>query len=256
MPLARRLGGVGALVGTAFSVVFGAALAGLSTIAALGSLGVSGPLAAIPALAAGVGAAGVAFRLGDRALAWAKAWSAPAGDLVVGTDGVRWDGVFRRRFLPWSTIRSASVKDGVLSIEHGGGTVQIRTSSAEAVARIVEEAVAEHAARTPSDVPSVLEADRDARRWLERQRKQVGADYREGSADPTALLAVAVDPTAPPLARVGATLSLGKASEPERARVRVALEDVADEETLAALEAALDDAVSEKQVRALAARTR
>lgn len=190
-------------------------------------------------------------------LRWARSLRQKTGTLVLGADGLLWRTDEARTFVPWSDVGAVRVDWAAAVVERRGATpLVIRTGGGQKIARVLAEGKAAYTRRVRAEVPSVLDPDSDAEGWLERQRRRGAVDYREGAVEPAVLVRVAEDPSASPLARVGAVLGLPESASAERARVRVALDDVADPDVHEALLAALEDRVAAEQVRALGERVR
>lgn len=197
----------------------------------------------------------VAAKVGQMGLAWANRVREKTGELVLGKDGLLWRTNDAHTFVPWDEVGVVQVHwDAALLPRAGAEPIRMRTGGAQKIARVVAEERAAYATRARAEVPSLLEHDPNAEAWLERQRRRGAGDYRDAAIEPSVLVRVAEDPSASLLVRVGAVLGLPESAEAERARIRVALDDVADPEGREAIEAALENRVSPSDVRKLANR--
>lgn len=181
---------------------------------------------------------------------------APWGEVRVGSDGIRWDGWVWGHFVPWSEVAGAVVRSGRAGrwlelARVAGRSVKIHAKDVTSLAAAIEEARAVYAAAEPKPPPAVLAATAEPQAWIERVRA-LGSVYREPTVPAEELVALVEDPGASALVRVGAVAALG--ARAQVARVRVAIEDLVDDELRRAMEAALDGKLSVGHVRALRAR--
>ena len=176
--------------------------------------------------------------------------------VAVGADGMRWSGWQRTLFAPWSEVASVSRRaDGLSLVLTSGRRLALIVDDGAGLAAAIEKARSAFAQARRVEAPSSLAPDGDARAWISRARALSSeASYRVGHPPPETLVQLAEDPAAPPLARVGSVLALAGATEAQKVRVRVALEDTADEELAAALREAIDGELDERRVAALARR--
>lgn len=158
---------------------------------------------------------------------------APWGDLAIGRDGIAWEGWLGRRFVPWTTVFGMKRTAEELRLQWEGGTAKIGLDE-PAVAHAAA-AAAHEAADSPLEIPDALET-RDPTAWLAKVRGLTAGSYRDQVVSDEALLRVLEHPATPPLPRLGAALALAKR---EPAKVRVVIDDLADDEAKRALEAAL-----------------
>ena len=182
----------------------------------------------------------------DRAWKLRTKW----GQLSIGRDGLSWDGWLVRSFLPWTAIAgTTALKDALRVARHRGRAFVVGLPAPTEVETKLAAAL-EAASTEPLEVPvGLAKASPDA--WLEAVRAMSRDDYR-GGVPTDVLVRVLEHPSSPPLARVGAARALATR---DANRVRVVIEDLADEETANALEAALVGDPSPATIRRLAARS-
>lgn len=173
---------------------------------------------------------------------------APWGDLAIGRDGIAWEGWLGRRFVPWPTVLGMKRTAEELRLQWEGGTVKIGLDD-PAVAHTAA-AAAHAAADGPLEIPDALEAG-DPAAWLAKVRGLTAGSYRDQVVSDETLLRVLEHPATPPLPRLGAALALAKR---EPAKVRVVIDDLADDEAKRALEAALTGEPELAAVKQLAKR--
>lgn len=182
--------------------------------------------------------------------------------VTIGTDGIKVrDGVFSR-FIAWSDVASTAIQQPSVtshpylvidtregkrhSIWLGGDT---GTEPSTLLARIDEARAV--AAASKSEVPPQLLArgGRSVRDWAAALVNLLDADagYRSQNLDPTALLRLVRDATAPIEQRIAAALALSK-KESTREQVRVVAAATANEQVRVALESATKGELDERAV--------
>ncbi|UJR82689.1 hypothetical protein [Sandaracinus amylolyticus] len=190
-----------------------------------------------------------------------------AGALAIGADGVRWSSRERGDcFVRWSEVERV---DEEPTLEDELGTLVLVLRDAEPIRFFVEDsaelasdaqrALDAYRAATVERVVDLEPNGRDVRTWITDVKRLLRAGtgtYRAGAVSAERLIAIATAPAAPRVQRIGAAVSLSRAPEPLRAKVRVALTDTADDELRDVMESALDgrDLDARAVARALAAR--
>jgi len=178
--------------------------------------------------------------------------------LTIGLDGLRLRTLFRRRFVPLSSIAATEdTPDGIGLVRHDGTVLKLkaftRVTGADAIPilrNMVRRAFDASAARRSESVAAEA-LDRQGEgftEWLSRLGRLGGtANYRQGNLGLDALAEVMDDGQAPADRRIGAAVTLAKLDgDAGRERVRIAAAATADADLRAALEAAAEEALSEE----------
>jgi hypothetical protein len=168
------------------------------------------------------------------------AMAASPPDVVLGVDGVRVEGVVRRRFFPYASITAARATPHALLLDlQSGDTVLVPAPGAgRARMRALAEAVA---ARIGESVPSSARlpslSDVSVGKWREAivAGAAGGTGYREASISNEALERSLLGPGLTCEARVATAIALLARGE-EPTHIRVAASAVADDTTRALLE--------------------
>jgi hypothetical protein len=175
--------------------------------------------------------------------------------VVVGADGVRIDGLVRRRYYPLDSIRGMTARpDGGVSLDlQTGRTVEIpgRPDGGGLASRIADAMRARGEARDRGEV-EVHGLARDGRkvtRWRdELKRLAADASYRAEAVRVADLETVLTNPIADPEQRVAAAVALSQ-DDGARKRIRIAAEASADPDLKAALEAAAEGELATSRIR-------
>jgi hypothetical protein len=245
-----------ALVTVGVGATLAAGILGLLPGIALDNLGAPEAIAALVAVLGGIGAwgaaawgVGVGFLKGIGRILRLRI---PAGAVVVGADGVAITRRLGRRFFAFHDV-------GSLQID--GDEVVIGLTNGEKVRLMVDDAAALHGAlraalsrftrsHTAAVAELALEDEADVESWLARVRRLLSqsVEYRGSAVTPDVLERVAKDPTAGPDQRIGAALALA-GDDARRVRIRVAVEEMANEDLAEAMDAALEGELSEDAAR-------
>lgn len=201
----------------------------------------------------GMGVFGGSLHLLGRLVTGAGKLRAPWGDLLIGRDGISFEGLWGRRFLPWSALRrTKATREDVRLRTTEGASPTLGVDDPKTVHRIVEQALVGARVRDRElRIPDVLKGS-DPKAWLAAVRALGVGGYRQQAVTDETLIELLEDPATPPLPRLGAAVALAKR---EPARVRVVLDDMADDETRAALQAALEGEPTVATVKRLAKRS-
>lgn len=184
--------------------------------------------------------------------------------VVVGADAVMVRRPFATRVIPLSDIQSVGSLGADLKIQlradagrDGEDLITVAGTEAALAAGIaarIREAIVRRGSGEGALAAGDLDpGDRSFADWrasLSTLLKR-GADYRRAALGAEDLLAVVDDAAAPPARRIGAAIALRDGDHPEaRARVRIAADTCADEETRAALAAAAaEEEMEEEPIR-------
>ena len=180
-------------------------------------------------------------------------------EVIVGSDGIRVQGVHRHEF-SHSMIKRAEAhgKKLFLILRGSSGSVPYVAASGEpgvvvGLAERINQAV-ERARKGPEERPvaGLLDpAGRPLAAWREALRTLVpDAGYRKSGVTRESLIEVLEDPAAPPGRRIGAALALRGAEHPEsRARIRIVADACVDDSLRQALEEAAEDELAENTLR-------
>jgi hypothetical protein len=180
-------------------------------------------------------------------------------EVIVGSDGIRVQGVHRHEF-SHSQIDRAEAQDDKLVLFLRGSTRLISHVAASGepgvvagLAERINQAV-ERARKGPEERPvaGLLDpAGRPLVVWREALRTLVpDAGYRTSGVTRESLIEVLEDPAAPPGRRIGAALALRGAEHPEsRARIRIVADACVDDALRQALEEAAEDELAENTLR-------
>ncbi len=176
---------------------------------------------------------------------------------VIGSDGVRIDGVWGRRFIPHADVARVSEEDGVVKLERhrgfdvslptlpNGGGLRRRIAMARALPEVARDTVI-----------ALERGDKSAAEWrdalhaLGRNRS-----YRSSALRVEDLDDIVRDPSAPPRQRIAAAVTLA-AGGSHGDRIRIAADACADPDLAAALEAAADGEIAERRLARCEARHR
>ncbi|MFO0616950.1 MAG: hypothetical protein U0414_30425 [Polyangiaceae bacterium] len=174
-------------------------------------------------------------------------------DVRVGSDGVSYSVLTRRRFVPHARIEDVKQGDRGVWLTLAGGREVLLPAKGIARARLAEyidEARTAARASTGESLGALL--DRGARSVDEWKRAAAAVavnpgGYRARSVEPAQLKRIVEDGGAPPERRVAAALALRSATG-KRRRILVAAQTSADDALRAALEAAADGEVAEEHL--------
>ena len=181
--------------------------------------------------------------------------------VTIGRDGILFEIFPRRQFIPYTRIKS--MRREVRENRNGpmvsrGFTLELESGEAVFVNTMRERmrdgmfagdhlfdaAVAAHAAaRAPrSDAADLLaRGSRSTSEWLQQLDGARDARYRVAAISDDQLELVLANPNVEKTARVGAAICLARAGDEARAKVRIAVEDIAAPEVRKAALAALSD---------------
>jgi hypothetical protein len=171
--------------------------------------------------------------------------------VTVGADGISIRRALRRpRFVAWPLVSGVVRDDTGVRLELKDGTrIELdHAHGGDALYDKIREAMALRASR--DGAVELQELDRRGRpvaEWRD-ELKRIGEQpegYREGYLDADRLAHSIGDPGRPIDRRVGAALLLGEMGEPERKRVRIAIDSLADDATREALERAAEGEIAE-----------
>lgn len=199
--------------------------------------------AGLAVIASLIGFGWVYLQLGRRLDGWRAPWDA----LAIGSDGIRFGGLWRCEWVPWSDIGGVRVDprgDAVVLELDGAAPRRVPVPNADRVANDVRDSIAEW--RRSSPAPAIPELRLDARsepeieRWQRRARGVWARDpYRAGAVGAETLVAIVADPRAATDQRIGAALALATASGELRARVHDAIDATANPALATAMREAL-----------------
>jgi len=178
--------------------------------------------------------------------------------IEIGVDGLAWIWLGRRRFIPWTKVRSARRVElpghrtiDALEVDvEGEGPIRFAMArdavGTDTPERILERIQQARRARAENDTGSAVAAlgvveGADPTAHIARVKKLVARpdEYRASPLRSDQVEGVLADPEAPPATRVLAAVAAVAASAAEgKARVRIAAEATADRDLRAALEAA------------------
>jgi len=182
-----------------------------------------------------------------------KSWrSVRRTSVYVGGDGVRVEG----RTFPFSRLHAHRDR-GAVSLVAGVERVRIRCASEHEAAALLTAIDDARTGRTPPadvDTTALARGGDDVAAWKSRLLALLGADAYRATLGADELARVVEDTSASPETRVGAALALSSlhADAPERARVRVAIDGVADPKLRVALENAEAGDLTDESVEAIA----
>jgi hypothetical protein len=181
--------------------------------------------------------------------------------ITIGRDGILIDGVLGRRFVPHASIaslerevrfnrRGPMVSRGFWANLQSGERLflytlneRLRDGMYEGDFLFDAASTAHGAAMTHGGMAtaSLFRGHRTTDEWLRELKTVREARYRVAAVPDEELFSVLADPAADKTARAGAAVCLASAGEEARAKVRIAVEDIAAPELRAAVEAALSD---------------
>ncbi len=184
------------------------------------------------------------------------ATSIPA-KLVIGSDGIAVEWLFRRVFLPYAAlVDEQRTEHGVRLLGSGGRTLDLRCEGPDQLLALlrkrksfpysVQGMLAEEALLSDA---SLLSPAGTPDAWAERLRRMGQGDYRSGSLPRERLLSVVATPSLAPELRAAAAVALGPPANDDEARV---LAQVIRSTASRTLERALRDASMEDLTRAKA----
>jgi hypothetical protein len=210
-------------------------------------------------------------------------------DVVVGSDGVLLRSGAYRRFLPYRSIatvhedgeavvltgsdgaryllpfpafpiRDDSFRSPLSAIMFGArGDPEDAVARRRALAQQLDAALENWRLRgadasSTNEVPSVLAScDRALEDWRAAVRNSTLGDYRKAKVEPELAAAIAEDPHAPPISRVGAALAVATSGNADLVdRVRIAAEGCADPNLRTALTKAAADQLDASELDAVA----
>jgi len=245
-PLGKVLGGIAVSFVSLFTTIGAVMLGGSAVSVSRGLM----PLGALAFTGLTFGALLLALLAALRVLAPRTA--------VVGKDGVAVEGLFFRRFLPYSEIAAVTADDrGVTLTRRRGLFRKVRLPRAPGGDGVLPRVQAAMKARGAS--PSRIQLERLDRRgraveeWLNDLKGMTdrsASDYRTSAWLPEQLAAVVEDAAASPERRLAAAASIAASGDPEaRTRVRIAAETSADLELRAALEQAAEGEIPEEALK-------
>jgi hypothetical protein len=175
-------------------------------------------------------------------------WLLRRRELVVGIDGLRLDGLLRKRFIPFHEVERVRDEGDETLIDRkkgwdlrlvkepdGGGLTEVLSRTIEAR----DEALS----RPAELLEDLRRGERSAKAWGESIAKLTRGSYRDKRLRVADLEAVVDNPTADPEQRVAAAVALSPDDE-ARARIRVAADGLADIDMRAALEAAAEGEIA------------
>jgi hypothetical protein len=169
--------------------------------------------------------------------------------LEVGIDGVRIDGIWRRRFVGHHEISAVHDEGAVRLRRHHGRSVHIPVAKGpQRVAAAIEAAHEARERLAVAELEGLERGARDAATWrrdMEALREERG--YRKKALRIEQLEELLNDPTAPPDRRVGAALAI-RGDDAQRKRIEQAAAASADADLRAALEAAAEGEVAEVEL--------
>ena len=191
--------------------------------------------------------------------------------VIVGADGLRLTGGLRRRFVPFSAVKSVRptsvslprgvdaqyIRDipgwGVALELHDGESLHLPTigqSDAQIgtlVSRI-RAGLGEYHADTGRPLDELARNGRSVEQWKRELGawQQRDAGFREQPVGPEELQRVLLDASAPLERRVGAALALKSAEPASHSRIRIAAETSANDAARAALEAVYNDTLNDE----------
>jgi hypothetical protein len=183
--------------------------------------------------------------------------------VTVGADGILLSGAFRRRFIPFNEVESATAEDDggqssctvvIRTRKHGSIARRMKAGAAQAAVGRIERSLA---VRDENPAPHRLSLRRegaDARTWLSRLRSLARSEpYRAVSAPGESLWRLIDDPGAAETERAAAAVVIGAAANgEERRRLRQVAARVASPRVRVAIECAASGAVDDELVAAIA----
>lgn len=186
--------------------------------------------------------------------------------VVIGADGVLIESAFGKRFFPRDRIFGVEVVRGrVALLLRDGDEVDHVPLTAEdpgrqdALIRRIRAALEAHGDGEDPRAALLARGDDSIAKWRERLGKLVakGEGYRRRALPSDVLVRIASDGAAAPDVRLGAAMAIGLADDADaRQQLRVAAEEVADDDLRAALEAVTEGKAEEEAVEAACARSR
>jgi len=178
------------------------------------------------------------------------------GSIAIGTDGILVEAATGTDFISFAKIKGVRAQgaDRVVVRVRGGPRLDLACEDSHELETAIEGACSAYRAAAGLGRAELELGDDDASAFLQRVcALLVAGDFRTRPVGEGDLAAVAMDPKAQPLQRVGAVAALKDASGPTRVKIRVAVEGTADPELRGALEEALDETLTEETVIALGA---
>lgn len=174
--------------------------------------------------------------------------------LIIGTDGLLIEGGIRRRFVPLGEITDVfGSRHGIVIRLGERAEIPLNTTRRALGPSLVDrlkEALA--SARGGGEEPTALVArgGRSLPEWREALRRlSSSGGYRGERVSADALLRAAESIEAPLDQRIGAAMAIGLGEDEEaKARLRIAVEGIANESTRAAMEAAIEGAEEEAAI--------
>jgi hypothetical protein len=180
---------------------------------------------------------------------------------TIGDDGLLVQRFLRKRFVPWASVaslqrevrynRNGPMVSRGFTVERDSGNGFFVDTTLERMRpgmfegdHLYDAAHAAHArARRiqPRAADVLARGARPTHEWLRQLATAREVRYRVAAIPDEELVAVLANPSAEKTARVGAAICLARAGEDARAKVRVAVEDIAAPEVRAAALAALSD---------------
>ncbi len=207
---------------------------------------------------------GFALGVAAAAIGLVRALSAAAfsaADVIVGIDGLRIEGALRKRFIPFSSIRS--VKHDALGVHlrlSGGERVRLGAPGldrdrARSLVSMIEERISDTMSEPASPrVPGLAQGSVGA--WRRAIEEAIhGTDYRGGAMSNESLARSLGTPGLSAEERVATAIALLARGE-EPARIRIAACGVADDSTRAALERLAEGEADDAALEALLAKQR
>jgi hypothetical protein len=181
--------------------------------------------------------------------------------VTIGQDGILIEGLGRKRFLPYAEItslerevranrRGPMVSRGFWIALDSGKRVFVDTMherlrdgmfAGDHLFETAETALAFANRAQPRAADVLARGGRPTREWLRQLETARDVRYRVAPISDDELAHVLANPSADKTARVGAAICLARAGEEARARVRVAVEDIAAPEVRSAALAALEE---------------
>jgi hypothetical protein len=175
-------------------------------------------------------------------------------EVVVAADGVRIDGLLRRRYVPLDSIWKVEARDdGGVTLTFFGGKTRVeipgRADGGGLAGRIMEALRARNDARlAPVEVRGLARDGRKLVRWRDELKRLTDASYRNEAVRIADLETVLGNPTADPEQRVAAAVALSH-DDAAKKRIRIVAAACADPDLETALEAAAEGELDAARLR-------